>query len=139
MKIAISSTGRTLDGDVDPRFGRAAGFIVVDTDSDETDYLDNSTQQDRSQGAGIAAAKGVVDAGAEALVTGQMGPKAAQVLNRAGIPVYQCVRGTVREAVSAFQAGTLPPFGEDAIKEGPGKRGGRGKGGGGRGRGGAGS
>jgi predicted Fe-Mo cluster-binding NifX family protein len=138
MKIAISSTGRTLDDDVDPRFGRAAGFIVVDSDSDETDYLDNSAQQGRSQGAGIGAAKEVVDAGTEALITGQMGPKAAQVLKRAGIPVYQCVQGTVRDAVSAFRAGTLPPFDEDAIQEGPGKRGGRGKGGGGRGRGGAG-
>jgi predicted Fe-Mo cluster-binding NifX family protein len=139
MKVAISSTGQTMDSDVDPRFGRAAGFVVVNTESGEADYLDNTAHRDRSQGAGIAAAKGVVDAGAEALVTGQMGPKAAQVLSRASIPVYQCVRGTVREAVSALQANTLPSFDEDAIQEGPGKRGGRGMGGGGgRGRGGGG-
>ncbi|MBW1759768.1 MAG: dinitrogenase iron-molybdenum cofactor biosynthesis protein, partial [Deltaproteobacteria bacterium] len=30
MKIAISSSGRNLDAQVDPRFGRCNCFIVID-------------------------------------------------------------------------------------------------------------
>ena len=32
-RIAISSAGPDLDGPVDPRFGRAAGFVIVDPDT----------------------------------------------------------------------------------------------------------
>ena len=30
MKIAISSSGKTLDSPLDPRFGRCAWFLVID-------------------------------------------------------------------------------------------------------------
>ena len=33
-KIAITSEGPTLDDSLDPRFGRAAGFIVVDPNAE---------------------------------------------------------------------------------------------------------
>ena len=33
MKIAISSTGKELDSNLDPRFGRAAYFISVDAET----------------------------------------------------------------------------------------------------------
>ena len=39
MKIAVSSEGPGLDSMVDPRFGRAAGFVLVDTDSMAAEYL----------------------------------------------------------------------------------------------------
>ena len=80
MKIAVSTSGKTLDSEVEPRFGRCAGFILFDTETRNFQYLDNSAQQNLSQGAGIQAAQMIVEAGAEVLITGQVGPKAAQVL-----------------------------------------------------------
>ena len=77
----------------------------------------------------------IAKAGAEVLVTGQLGPKAAQVLSKSGIKVYVCSSGTVREAIQALEDNTLEELSGDAIEPGPGKMGGRGMRGGGRGRG----
>ena len=41
MKIAISSMGRDLDAVIDPRFGRCACFVIVDTDDMSFEAFDN--------------------------------------------------------------------------------------------------
>ena len=41
MKIAVTSKGKDLDSQIDPRFGRAAYIIIVDTLSLEFEVLDN--------------------------------------------------------------------------------------------------
>ena len=133
MKITVSARGKSLDSDMDPRFGRSAGFVLFDTDTGQTDYLDNSAQLNIAQGTGIKAAQMIVAAGTDVLVTGQMGPKAAAVLSRAGIKLYACHSGTVQDAIQALGRNTLQPYSNDAIQPGPGKMGGRGMGGGGRG------
>jgi predicted Fe-Mo cluster-binding NifX family protein len=138
MKIAISARGPSLDSDVDPRFGRSAGFVLYDDASGETTYLDNVAPSGAGQGAGIRTAQMVAEAGAEVLITGQMGPKAAQVLERTGLKVYLRTGGMVREAVEALGRNELAPFSSEKIQAGPGKMGGRGLGGGGRGMGGGG-
>ena len=33
MKIAISSTGKTLESEIDPKFGRCAYFLIIDVDN----------------------------------------------------------------------------------------------------------
>ncbi|HHB75148.1 MAG TPA: dinitrogenase iron-molybdenum cofactor biosynthesis protein, partial [Desulfobulbus sp.] len=58
-KIAVSSEGPSLDDKVDPRFGRAGGFIVVDADTMNTQYIDNGSSQVMGHGAGIQAAENV--------------------------------------------------------------------------------
>lgn len=136
MKIAVSATGKSLESDVDPRFGRCNGFVLFDSDTGRTGYLDNAANRGLSQGVGTQAARMLVDSGAGALITGQMGPKAFQVLDRAAIKIYQCAGGSVRDAVQALERSALAELGGDAIQAGPGKRGGRGAGGGGRGMGG---
>lgn len=107
-KIAITSEGPTLDDALDPRFGRAAGFIVVDPQTLEFDYVDNGAGQAMAQGAGIQAAESVVQAGAKALLTGYVGPKAFMALRAAGIRVAQNLENmTVRQAVERFNSGKL--------------------------------
>lgn len=133
MKITVSTRGKSLDSDMDPRFGRSAGFVLFDTDTGNTAYLDNSAQLDLAQGTGIKTAQMIVEAGTEALITGQMGPKAAKVLSRSGIKMYACQIGTVQDAIQALGRNELKAYSHDAIQPGPGKMGGRGKGGGGRG------
>lgn len=134
MKIAVSAKGRELDSLMDPRFGRCEGFVLHDTEGVNTIFLDNNSQRNLSQGTGIKAAQMVTEAGAQVLITGQLGPKAARVLNKAGIKFYACSSGTVQEAIDSLRLNKLEAFGQDIIQPGPGKMGGRGMGGGGEGR-----
>jgi predicted Fe-Mo cluster-binding NifX family protein len=107
-KIAITSEGPGLDDQVDPRFGRAAGFVVVDVDTMETRYIDNGQSQVMAQGAGIQAAELIARAGVSCLLTGYVGPKAFHALSAAGIQVGQNLEGlTVREAVERFRGGRV--------------------------------
>lgn len=107
-KIAVSSEGPSLDDMVDPRFGRAGGFVVVDPETMESTYLDNGSSQAMSHGAGIQAAEVVARAGAKVVLTGFVGPKAFQALQAAGVKVGQKLDGlTVRQAVERFKQGQV--------------------------------
>lgn len=108
-KIAVSSEGPSLDDLVDPRFGRAGGFLLVDLSTMETKYIDNGASQTMGQGAGIQAAENVAGAGAEVVLSGYIGPKAFQALTAGGIKIGQdCDNMTVREAVEKFKNGEIP-------------------------------
>jgi predicted Fe-Mo cluster-binding NifX family protein len=107
-KIAITSEGPGLDDQVDSRFGRAGGFVVVDLETMETRYIDNGNTQTLGQGAGIQAAQLIARAGANWLLTGYVGPKAFQALSAAGVKVAQNLNGlTVGEAVEKFRRGEV--------------------------------
>ncbi len=106
MKIAITATGKTMDSPVDQRFGRAAYFVVVDTETMDFVVIDNENVA-AAGGAGISSAKAVVDTGAEAVLTGNCGPNAQRTLSAAGVRLYTGVTGTVAEAVELFKGGTL--------------------------------
>ena len=103
-KIAVSSHGPGLDDLVDPRFGRAAGFVMVDPQTMEFTYLNNLAARDMGSGAGIQAAETVARAGARVVLTGSVGPKAMQVLAAANIRTVEDVGNlTVREVVTRFK------------------------------------
>jgi predicted Fe-Mo cluster-binding NifX family protein len=117
MKIAVTMQGPGLDGPVDLRFGRASGFLIVDTDTDAAEYLDNRAGGEAAQGAGLQAAKRIADSGAEALVTGHCGPNAFRALQAAGIRVYTGLAGgSAREAVTRFRAGRLSEAGAPDVR-----------------------
>ncbi len=131
MKIAVSANGRDVDSPINPRFGRSSGFVLWDSETRKADYLDNSENLALSQGAGIKTARMIADAGASVLITGQMGPKAAQALKHSKVRIYYCPSGTVKEAIEACQGNQLEELTGEKIASGPGKMGGRGQGGGG--------
>ncbi|MCF8069840.1 MAG: DUF134 domain-containing protein [Desulfobacterales bacterium] len=107
-KIAVSSTGPTLDSQIDERFGRAAGFIIVDPETMDFEYIDNGETQVMSQGAGINAAEVVARSGAKIVLTGYVGPKAFQALNAAKIEMGQDLHNmSVREAVALYLEGKV--------------------------------
>lgn len=106
MKIAVTSTGKTLDSQVDPRFGRAACFIIIDTETMDFSAIENESVA-AAGGAGISSAKTVIDAGAQAVITGNCGPNAERTLTAGGIKLYVGVTGTVAEAVELFKNGKL--------------------------------
>jgi len=106
MKIAITSTGKTLDSQVDPRFGRAAYFIIIDTETMEFSVIENKNVAGAG-GAGISSAKVVIDSGAGAVLTGNCGPNAERTLTAASVKLYTAVTGTISEAVELLKAGKL--------------------------------
>ena len=109
MRIAISSEGPSLDDAVDPRFGRAGGFVLVNSTTMETSYLDNGKAQTLAQGAGIETAERMSEAGVRVVLSGYVGPKAFEALKAAGIQVCQDLDGmTVGEAVERFKNGDAP-------------------------------
>ena len=117
-KIAVTCEEPNLDSQVDPRFGRAAGFLIVDPETMEFDYIDNGSSQAMAQGAGIQAAENVSNSGAKVLLTGYVGPKAFMGLTAAGIKVGQNLESmTVRQAIEKFKAGDVA-FAEASNKEG---------------------
>ena len=107
MKIAVTSKGTDLDAQVDPRFGRAAYVLIVDSENLDFEVLDNAANVNAFKGAGIQAATMVHDKGVEALLTGFCGPNAFRTLQAANIKVVSDVSGTVRDALEAFNAGQL--------------------------------
>ncbi|HNR90279.1 MAG TPA: NifB/NifX family molybdenum-iron cluster-binding protein [Spirochaetota bacterium] len=107
MKIAITSTGTDTQSLVDERFGRAKGFIVHDMESGASEYIDNAQNMDSPQGAGIQAAKTVINAGVSALITGHVGPKAHAALIAAHVDMFTGASGTVDQAIQDFQDGKL--------------------------------
>jgi predicted Fe-Mo cluster-binding NifX family protein len=108
MKIAVTSTGPDLDSQVDPRFGRAAYILIVDSDSLDFEVLDNKENVNAFKGAGIQAASTVSSKGAEVLLTGFCGPNAFKAMNAAKIGVANDAKGTVREAIQAYLDGKMP-------------------------------
>lgn len=105
MKIAITSKGKDLDSEVDPRFGRAAFIIIADTESLDFEILDNAENSNSFKGAGIQAATSIHDKGAEILLTGFCGPNAFKTLEAAKIKVIDNVEGTVRDTIEKFKQG----------------------------------
>lgn len=107
MKIVITSQGSGLDSPVDPRFGRAKFFIVVNSETNEFSAVDNVQNLNAAQGAGIQAGRTVVGLGVEAVVTGHVGPKAFATLHAGGVAIYSGATGTVTDAIEQFKAGAL--------------------------------
>jgi predicted Fe-Mo cluster-binding NifX family protein len=106
MKIVVSANGTDLDAPASPVFGRCPTYVFVDTDSMESESVENPAIS-AAGGAGIQAAQFVVERGAQAVVTGNMGPNAFNVFQSAGVPIYLFGGGTVRNAVEAFKSGKL--------------------------------
>ena len=107
MKVAITVQGTTLGDPLDPRFGRAKQFLIVDTDTGELAVRSNEVNLNAAQGAGIQAGQQVADSGATAVITGHVGPKAFRVLEAAGVSVYLAADCTAGEALERFKRNEL--------------------------------
>ncbi len=108
MKIAFTAYGNSWNEQVDIRFGRAKGFFIVDTETEQTEYLDNRDNINAAHGAGTSSAQMIADAGIQILITGKVGPKAASVLKAAGIGVYGGIGyASIKEAYETYKKGLL--------------------------------
>lgn len=140
MRIAIPVMGKDLDSLLDPRFGRAQGYLIIDVEKEDHQFIPNPAAGS-PRGAGVAAAQIIANQKVEAVVAGFIGPNAFQALDSAGIAVYQASAAlSARKIVEKLKAGQLsqisaptgPPKGRGfglGQRMGPPGRGRRGQGG----------
>ncbi len=114
MRICISATGKTLHDAMDPRFGRATWFIFADTVTGEYEVYDNNSEQ-AGGGVGVSSGQLMADRKVEAVITGNVGPNAMNVLKGAGISMYKGNPGSVKANMDSFIAGKL----EMIVSSGP--------------------
>jgi predicted Fe-Mo cluster-binding NifX family protein len=106
--VAISASGKDLEADVAPRFGRARFFILVDPATQDWELFDNLASLSSLQDVGIITARNLTrNRVVQAVVTGACGPKAFEELHGAGVKVYLNVQGTVRQALNRLLLGAL--------------------------------
>ena len=113
MKIAISSTGKNLESEVDARFGRCAYFLIAEINDKETPAFDEkkvkavkNTAAGQTGGAGITAAEIVANEKVSAVITANLGPRAFSVFEQFGIKVYQG-QGKIKNVIQKFIKGQL--------------------------------
>ncbi len=107
MKIAFTTSGDDMSAPMDPRFGRAAKFLIYDTDQKRFTVIDNANSV-AAQGAGIKSAETIVNAGAKILVTGDCGPKAFNALKQADVKIYSSKSASVMASLESYLAEKLP-------------------------------
>lgn len=107
MKIAISlEENKGLDSKASTIFGRCPYFMLIETDGLAFTIKENPSRQ-ATGGAGIQAAQFILDEGAQAVISGNLGPKAFSVLSAGGVAAYQHAGGSVQDIMKAYQANTL--------------------------------
>ncbi|NLW62895.1 MAG: dinitrogenase iron-molybdenum cofactor biosynthesis protein [Syntrophomonadaceae bacterium] len=106
MKIAIPVEDKSIEGNICQSFGRSPYFLIYDTGSEESVFLNNTAAASQG-GAGIKAAQIIVDSRAQAVLTPRAGEKAASVLAAADIKIYKTINDSIRDNIKAFTKGRL--------------------------------
>jgi len=107
MKICFTSKGTTLDSLTEERFGRAPYFIIIESDKGSFEAIQNP-YADSAGGVGPKAAQLLIAKEVKALISGQVGGNAREVLAAAGITMYTVhAGGSVKDAFDQFTKNTL--------------------------------
>jgi len=107
MLLAVSAQGQTLESPTHNQFGRCTYFIIVDTQTQAVRAVKNEAA-DAVTGAGTSCAQRLYDEKVEAVISGQVGPNAYEVLSQCGIQIYLSPPGgSVQDAVDRFVNGKL--------------------------------
>jgi len=107
MKIAITAQGKELSSEIDLRFGRAKWLIVFDLETGDFQAHDNELNLNASQGAGIQTGRNIATLGADAVITGNVGPNAFKTLTAAKVKVFLAEKQTVQQAIDLYKSGKL--------------------------------
>ena len=110
MKIAISVTKAGAEANLEMRFGRCPYFAVYDSETKEYEWFENCGIKAAS-GAGTGAAQALLDRNIEVVISGQYGPKAAQVLGAANIKMLLGPPELpITEVIAKWQADELKEY-----------------------------
>lgn len=100
MKVAITSTGNSLESTIDQRFGRCAFFVIYDTETGGVETLPNPNR-DAQEGAGPASVQLVASRDVQKIVSGEFGVKIKSLLDslRIQMVVYKEPEKTVQSVI----------------------------------------
>jgi len=103
MKIAISSTDKNIESNVSDVFGRCPYFIIAEIKDDKIEKIEaiKNESTDQNSGAGISTAQLMAEKDVNAVITGNVGPRALDVLNQFNIEIYSG-QGTVKDVLQDF-------------------------------------
>ena len=108
MRIILTVNSPSFDSEVDPRFGRSAYLLILDTETQQWEAHANPGVN-ATNGAGIQAAQFATEKKAEAVLSGDFGPHAFEALQAAGIAMYLYADSqTARKAIERFQRLAMP-------------------------------
>lgn len=112
MKIVFTVKKEGWDTQMDPRFGRTDTFAVYNEEDESLSFVSNADTETMEHGAGLQAAKKVLQLKADILITGNgPGNKALEILKKSKVAIYIGAGDmSVREAYDAYRAGRLPKF-----------------------------
>ncbi|WP_138203565.1 NifB/NifX family molybdenum-iron cluster-binding protein [Haloimpatiens lingqiaonensis] len=106
MKIAVSASGKAVYDLLDVRFGRCEYFQIHDTENGEVKVVENSGKISGG-GAGIAAAQQLIDEGIDTIITGNLGPNAFEIIEKADVKVYKSEGISISEVLKKHKNGEL--------------------------------
>ena len=101
-KICITSTGKDLEAEVDPNFGRAQYFLFVDPETMNFEVIPNSNIE-AAQGAGIQSAQLISNNNTGTVLTGSCGPNAQRILQSSGIRIITGTNGKVKDVLAKYK------------------------------------
>ena len=104
MKICLTSQGKDLSSQIDPRFGRSKYFIVFDLETDKYE-VDTNENIGGTGGVGVQSGQFMASKEVDTVLTGNVGPNAYETLKAAGIKIVSGVSGTVKDAISDYKEG----------------------------------
>lgn len=107
-RVAISAFSDSLDGDVNSRFGRCEYFLLIDIDNGEVSNVKSieNSQAGMRGGAGIGTAQMLSENNISSVISGSVGPKAAEALVQFKIATYHAA-GSIRTAIKDLIEGKL--------------------------------
>ena len=80
MRVAITSTGNSLESKLDKRFGRCSYFVIFDTETKAMEYIPNPNI-DIDEGSGSASVHLLVSRDVKKVVSGEFGIKVKPLLD----------------------------------------------------------
>lgn len=103
MKIAVTSTGTTLDHSIWVRFGSSGYLLIIDTDTMNYEAIVDPIIAARGPAADRLFVRILIQEKVQSLLTGGCSPKLIRMLQAAGIEVLIGRTGSVRSAVKQFK------------------------------------
>ena len=116
MKVSIPVMGdKGIDESVGGHFGKSPGFVIFDTETKSVVTIENTSEH--LGGVGLPPEL-LAKNGVNVVVCTALGPKAVDMLTSFNIEVYVGAKGSVKNALEAWQRGELEPANQDnACKE----------------------